>query len=77
MKQAKEFGAFVVSYDWLEDSLQSGRKLAERKYTWEVLRDRRRNKKEMLRKGPLVDSTNHCPLPLPFLGVGITMSEYH
>ncbi|KAF2678686.1 hypothetical protein K458DRAFT_135836 [Lentithecium fluviatile CBS 122367] len=56
VKQAKKLGIFIISYDWLEDSLQSRRKLAERKYTWEVLRKERRNRKEIKRLAPKADT---------------------
>lgn len=48
-------GIWVVSYDWLEDSLMSKRKLAERKYTWEVIRKERRKRKEYKKLGVRAD----------------------
>jgi hypothetical protein len=58
VRQAKKLsGVFIVDFDWLNDSLQRKRKLAETKYTWEVLRKRRRTQKEMKRLAPMSDST--------------------
>lgn len=55
MRKAKELRIFVVSYDWLEDSLHKGRKVAERKYIWGQVRAERRNQKLMKRLGPQHD----------------------
>jgi hypothetical protein len=54
--QASKLGIHIVSYDWLEDSLQGKRKLAERKYTWEVIKKDRKRKRELKRLGAMVDS---------------------
>lgn len=56
VQQAMQLGALIVSYDWLEDSLQRRRKLAESKYTWEVLRRQRKNRKALKRLAPEADS---------------------
>ncbi|XPT01557.1 hypothetical protein M3J09_010689 [Ascochyta lentis] len=56
VQAAVEVGAFVVSYDWLEDSLQRKRKLAETKYTWEHLWRERKRRKQMKRIGTLNDT---------------------
>ncbi|ORY14416.1 hypothetical protein BCR34DRAFT_599192 [Clohesyomyces aquaticus] len=53
---ALKYCAQIVSYDWLEDSLMSKRKLAERKYTLQNLTQARRKKKEMVRMGKKVDA---------------------
>ena len=45
----------IVTYAWLEDSLLNGRKLAERKYTWEEQRAQRRRRKMYKRMGPDMD----------------------
>lgn len=57
VQQAIDVGACVVSYDWLEDSLQRKRKLAEKKYTWEHLRQEGRKRKELKRMGKILDGT--------------------
>jgi hypothetical protein len=54
-------GAHVVSYDWLEDSLQRGRKLAERKYTWAAIQKQRKQKKRFERIGKDFDSEYILP----------------
>ena len=55
VEKAAEIGAFVVSYDWLEDSLHKKRKLSERNYTWDFLCQARRNRKQLKRLGMPVD----------------------
>jgi len=55
VQQAKNLDVFIVSYDWLEDSLMKKRRLKETKYTWEVLRKQRRTKKELKRLAPRGD----------------------
>jgi hypothetical protein len=57
VQQAKKLDVFIVSYDWLEDSLMKKRRLKETKYTWEVLRRQRRTQKEMKRLAPKSDGT--------------------
>jgi hypothetical protein len=58
VQQAKKLsGVFIVDFDWLNDSLQKKRKLAEKKYTWEVIRKQRRTQKEIKRLAPKSDST--------------------
>ncbi|UPX17262.1 uncharacterized protein EKO05_0007628 [Ascochyta rabiei] len=56
VQAAVQVGALVVSYDWLEDSLQRKRKLAETKYTWEYLWQERKRRKQMKRLGTLNDT---------------------
>ncbi|KAF2005777.1 hypothetical protein P154DRAFT_616187 [Amniculicola lignicola CBS 123094] len=57
-KKAQEAGIWVVSYDWLEDSLQKRRRLAEKWYTWEYLREKKKKGREMKRLGRLADAKN-------------------
>ncbi|KAF2126904.1 hypothetical protein P153DRAFT_345610 [Dothidotthia symphoricarpi CBS 119687] len=56
VQQAADVGAWVVSYDWLEDSLQKRRKLAEKKYTWEFSRKEGKKRKELKRMGGILDA---------------------
>ncbi|KAF1349363.1 hypothetical protein EJ07DRAFT_62218, partial [Lizonia empirigonia] len=56
VQAAAKVGAFIVSYDWLEDSLQKRRKLAESKYTWEYLWQERKRRKQMKKLGTLADT---------------------
>ncbi|KAF2733931.1 BRCT domain-containing protein, partial [Polyplosphaeria fusca] len=53
---AEEIGARIVSYDWLEDSLQKKRKLAEKKYEWKKLGHDRRIRKGIKRMAPNADT---------------------
>ncbi|KAF2122637.1 hypothetical protein BDV96DRAFT_639212 [Lophiotrema nucula] len=53
---AQELGAQIVSYDWLEDSLMSKKKLAEKNYTWGVLSKERKDKKTMKRTAEKFDT---------------------
>jgi hypothetical protein len=43
--QASKLGAHIVSFDWLEDSLQRGRKLSEKKYLCKTIRNERRRRR--------------------------------
>jgi hypothetical protein len=54
--QASELGIHIVSYDWLEDSLQGKRKLAEKKYTWDSIKKDRKRTRELKKLGAMVDS---------------------
>jgi hypothetical protein len=56
VEQAYEFKIHVVSYDWLEDSLQRKRKLAEKKYTWNTIKQDRKKQRELKKLGVLADS---------------------
>ncbi len=56
VQMAVRLGAFVVSYDWLEDSLLAKRKLSERKYTMEAIRKDKKKRKELKKLGKLADS---------------------
>ncbi|PSN66185.1 hypothetical protein BS50DRAFT_635337 [Corynespora cassiicola Philippines] len=42
VQEALKLEASIVSYDWLEDSLQKRKKLAEAKYTWEAVKKKQR-----------------------------------
>jgi hypothetical protein len=46
----------IVSYDWLEDCLQSKRRLKEKKYLWSTLKNERKKNKQMKRVSMLADS---------------------
>lgn len=56
VQAATKVGAFIISYDWLEDSLQKRRKLAENKYTWEYLWRERKRRQQMKKLGVLADA---------------------
>ena len=56
VQAANKLKAFVVSYDWLEDSLQKRRKLAETRYTWEYLWQERKRGRELKKLGALSDA---------------------
>lgn len=53
--QAAERNIFIVTYDWLEDSLQKKRKLAEKNYTWEAIRKDRKRAQEIRKLGKVAD----------------------
>ncbi|KAF2014775.1 hypothetical protein BU24DRAFT_451724 [Aaosphaeria arxii CBS 175.79] len=53
---AQRFGVRIVSYDWLEDSLQRGRKLGEKKYLWTAISKQRKKQKQMKRLGKMNDT---------------------
>ena len=55
VQKAADLGVWIVSYDWLEDSLHRKRKLSEKKYTWEFLRQERRKRKKLKRIGAQAD----------------------
>lgn len=46
---------FIVSYDWLEDSLIKKKKLSEKKYLWEKVAKETRKRKKMRRVADLCD----------------------
>ncbi|KAF2822132.1 hypothetical protein CC86DRAFT_96262 [Ophiobolus disseminans] len=56
--QAAELNIFIVSYDWFEDSLQGKRKLAEKKYTWEMIKRDRKRRREIKKLGAAADGTS-------------------
>jgi hypothetical protein len=60
--KAQKLGAHIVTYDWLEDSLQRKRKLAERKYAWAGLEKERRKRKERKRVAAICDSKSSAML---------------
>lgn len=49
---AIKLGVFVVTFEWLEDSLHKKRKLAEKQYTWEHIAQMKRMKSQMKKLGP-------------------------
>ncbi|KAH8722575.1 hypothetical protein GQ44DRAFT_658163 [Phaeosphaeriaceae sp. PMI808] len=53
--RAAELNIFIVSYDWLEDSLQRKRKLAEKKYTWDMIKKDTKRKKDLKKLGVVAD----------------------
>ena len=55
VKQASDLQIPIVSFDWLEDSLQSRRKLSEKKYTWKLLRRESKKKKQLKKMGVVAD----------------------
>jgi hypothetical protein len=56
VQQASDLRIHIVSYDWLEDSLQGKRKLSEKKYTWEAIREDRKRKRQLKKFGTVADS---------------------
>ncbi|KAF9739126.1 hypothetical protein PMIN02_001284 [Paraphaeosphaeria minitans] len=73
VQKAKALRIFVVNYDWLEDSLQKGRKVAERKYLWGQIRAERKQQKLMKRLGTQADSKKFnagCELAKQDVGSG-------
>ncbi|KAF1962294.1 hypothetical protein CC80DRAFT_531217 [Byssothecium circinans] len=77
VKQAQKLGnIWIISYEWLEDSLTRKRKLPEKKYTWEVLRYQRRVSKTMKRMGPPSDTMKFkagCAKALEDTGSGTSL----
>ncbi|KAH9866255.1 hypothetical protein J1614_008821 [Plenodomus biglobosus] len=55
VQRASELGIWIVSFDWLDDSLQAGRKLSAKKYTWDALRKEKRKRKQVKRVGEVMD----------------------
>jgi hypothetical protein len=55
VQQASDLRIHIVSYDWLEDSLQGKRKLSEKKYTWEAIREDRKRKRQLKKFGTVAD----------------------
>jgi len=53
--QAAELNIFIVSYDWLEDSLQGKRRLAEKKYTWEHIKADHKRRRQIKKLGTAAD----------------------
>ncbi|KAJ8109034.1 hypothetical protein OPT61_g7750 [Boeremia exigua] len=78
VQAAIKIGAFVVNYEWLEDSLQKRRKLAETKYTWEYLWQKRRREKKMKSLGLLADAkkfNDGCKEASKATGTGMSTSQ--
>src|SRR5690242_9841007 len=78
VQAAVKIGAFVVTYDWLEDSLHTGRKLAEKKYTWEYKWEERRAIREMEKIGLLADAkkfNDGCEEAKKATGTGTSKSQ--
>ncbi|KAF2185730.1 hypothetical protein K469DRAFT_575591 [Zopfia rhizophila CBS 207.26] len=53
---ARKVKAYIVTYDWLEDSLQSKKKLAEKRFTLEAVTKERRKKRELTRIAKKADT---------------------
>ncbi|PVH93742.1 hypothetical protein DM02DRAFT_732938 [Periconia macrospinosa] len=78
VQQAKKLGVYIVSFDWLEDSLQKGRKVAEKKYTWEHIRMQRRMSKAIKRHGVEHDTKKFnegCAKALEDIGSGMSSTK--
>ncbi|KAH7380377.1 hypothetical protein DE146DRAFT_294778 [Phaeosphaeria sp. MPI-PUGE-AT-0046c] len=56
VRDAYQFDIHVVSYDWLEDSLQRRWRLAEKKYTWEAIKKDRKERRKFQKMGIKADS---------------------
>jgi len=54
--KAAELNIHIVSYDWLEDSLQGKRKLPEKRYTHEAMKKQGKMRKELKKYGAAADS---------------------
>jgi hypothetical protein len=52
VQAANKLGVFVVTFEWLEDSLHKRRKLAEKQYTWEHITQLKRRERQMKKLGP-------------------------
>ncbi|KAF2023744.1 hypothetical protein EK21DRAFT_80161 [Setomelanomma holmii] len=53
--KAAELNIYIVSYDWLEDSLQIKRRLSEKKYTWESIKSDKKRKRQLKKLGTMAD----------------------
>ncbi|KAF2652754.1 hypothetical protein K491DRAFT_718611 [Lophiostoma macrostomum CBS 122681] len=56
VQKAQASGAYIVTFDWLEDSLQARRKLAERTYLWEKVVHEKKKTKERKKIAKLADT---------------------
>jgi hypothetical protein len=56
VQAANKLGVSVVTYEWLEDSLLKRRKLAETKYTWENIAQKKKIDRQMKKLGPRVST---------------------
>ncbi|KAH4049278.1 hypothetical protein HBI70_107810 [Parastagonospora nodorum] len=54
--KAAELNIHIVSFDWLEDSLQGKRKLPEKRYTYEAMKKQAKTSKELKKYGAAADS---------------------
>jgi hypothetical protein len=54
--KAAELNIHIVTYEWLEDSLQRKRRLAEKQYTWDKIKEDKKRRKELKKVGKLTDS---------------------
>ncbi|KAF1918336.1 hypothetical protein BDU57DRAFT_515042 [Ampelomyces quisqualis] len=63
--KASQLDIHILSYDWFEDSLQRKRKLAEKKYTWEAVKEDRKRKRQLKKLGAKADGTSD-KLPLAY-----------
>ncbi|KAL6711485.1 hypothetical protein ACN47E_004419 [Coniothyrium glycines] len=54
---AKDLEIWILTYDWFEDSLHKGRKLSEKKYTWESIKLEKKKRKQLKRMGEVADGT--------------------
>ncbi|KAF3010034.1 hypothetical protein E8E13_011485 [Curvularia kusanoi] len=55
VQTAVDLQAWVVSWDWLEDSLQAHRRRAEKSYSWEFLEQKRKKSRELGKLGARAD----------------------
>ena len=58
VQEALKLEASIVSYDWLEDSLQKRKKLAEAKYTWEAVKKKQRTDRAIKKMSKSYDSNS-------------------
>ncbi|OAL44629.1 hypothetical protein IQ07DRAFT_245979 [Pyrenochaeta sp. DS3sAY3a] len=56
IQQASDRGVWLVSFDWLEDSLNAKRKLSEKRYTWDHLVKEKQKRREWKKLGAQFDS---------------------
>ena len=78
VQKAVKYQAWVVTYDWLEDSLIQKRKLPETKYSWENKEQERKRNKEMKKLGLLADTKKFqdgCEAAKKATGTGTSKSR--
>ncbi|KAG9204325.1 hypothetical protein G6514_001399 [Epicoccum nigrum] len=78
VQKAVKHEAWVLTYDWLEDSLLNKRKLAETKYSWEDKEQERKRNKEMKKLGLLADTKKFqdgCEAAKKATGTGTSKSR--
>lgn len=56
VQAANKLGVFVVTFEWLEDSLHKRRRLAEKKYTWEYKTQKKKVEKRLKKMGDQADT---------------------